>query len=186
MRRPPARAADLAVPRDRAALPKLGESVPKGPVVLDTNVFINALTGRGPATLRSLLEILPRLFVAAPTRAELSWVCGRLDPDHPGTGRVLATYEELLTRLDPAKVLVPDDADWVAAGALAGRITRSLAGGGGRIATVFDRVELISDALTAILAREAGFAVVTEDAHFDLLAQLAPGLRVLFYDRVRP
>jgi len=31
-----------------------------------------------------------------------------------------------------------------------------LAGGGGKIATAFDRVELISDALTAILALKAG------------------------------
>ncbi len=56
-------------------------------------------------------------------------------------------------------------------------------GGGARIATAFDRVELISDALIAILARKAEFTVITEDAHFDLLAQLVPGLEVLFYDR---
>ena len=56
-------------------------------------------------------------------------------------------------------------------------------GGGRRIATAFDRVELISDALTAILARDAGFTVVTEDRDFDVLARMLPGLRVLFYDR---
>ena len=81
------------------------------------------------------------------------------------------------------KVLIPTDADWLAAGELAGRAARMVAGGGGRIATAFDRVELISDALTAILAREAGFTVVTEDRDFDVLAQLVPGLQVLFYDR---
>jgi predicted nucleic acid-binding protein len=171
------------VPRDRAALPKLGQAVPREPVLLDTNVFINALTGRGPAVLRALLEVLPRLFVAAPTRAELAWVRGRLDPNHPDTARVLAVYEALLARIDPAKVLVPTDADWLAAGALAGRAARALAGGGGRITTAFDRVELISDALTAVLACGAGFTVITEDADFDILAQLIPGLQVLFYDR---
>jgi CRISPR/Cas system Type II protein with McrA/HNH and RuvC-like nuclease domain len=66
---------------------------------------------------------------------------------------------------------------------LAGRMARALAGGGSRIATAFDRVELISDALTATLARAGGFTVLTEDAHFATLAQLAPGLTVLFYDR---
>jgi predicted nucleic acid-binding protein len=171
--------------RDRIALPKLGQVVPRGPVLLDTNVFINALTGRGPAVLRALLEVLPRLFVAAPTRAELAWVRGRLDPGHPGTARVLATYEDLLARIDPAKVLVPTDADWLAAGEIAGRAARALAGGGRRITTAFDRAELISDALTAVLAHEAGFTVVTEDADFDVLAQLVPGLNVLFYDRAR-
>ena len=157
--------------------------MPEGPVLLDTNVFINALAGRGPPILRQLLEALPRLFVAAPTRAELAWVRGRLDPDHPGTPRVLATYEALLSRMDPAKVLVPAYADWLEAGALAGRPARAVAGGG-KIATAFDRVEMISDALTAVLARKAGFTVVTEDSDFDVLAQLVPGLHVLFYDRL--
>jgi len=83
-------------------------------------------------------------------------VRGRLDPAHHGTGRVLSTYEELLSRIDPAKVLVPSDADWPAAGELAGHAARAIAGGGGKIATAFDRVELISDALTAILALKAG------------------------------
>jgi predicted nucleic acid-binding protein len=151
--------------------------------LLDTNVFINALAGRGPPVLRALLEAVPRLFVAAPARAELAWVRGRLDPEHPGTVRVLATYEALLARIDPAKVLVPTDADWLAAGALAGHAARVVAGGGGKIATAFDRIELISDALTAILADKAGFTVVTEDADFDVLAQLVPGLHVLFYNR---
>ena len=171
------------VRRERSVLSKLGTAVPRGPVLLDTNVFINALAGRGPTVLRDLLEALPRLFVAAPTRAELAWVRGRLDPDHPGTARVLGTYGALLSRIDPAKVLIPTDADWLAAGELAGRAARMVAGGGGRIATAFDRVELISDALTAILAGEAGFTVVTEDRDFDVLAQLIPGLQVLFYDR---
>jgi len=165
-------------------LPKLGDMVPTGPILLDTNVFINALTGRGPTVLRTLLEAVPRLFVAAPTRAELAWLRGRLDPGHPGIGRVLASHEALLSRIDPAKVLVPNDADWLAAGELAGRAARVIAGSGGKIATACDRVELISDALTAILAAKAGFTVVTEDADFDILGQLVPGLHVLFYDRI--
>ena len=105
---------------------------------------------------------------------------GRLDPGHPGTPRVLAEYEALLSRIDPAKVLVPTDADWLAAGELAGRAARAIAGGGRKIMTAFDRVELITDALTAVVAREAGFTVVTEDADFDVLARLAPGLEVIF------
>ncbi len=90
----------------------------------------------------------------------------RLDPAHHGTGRVLSTYEELLSRIDPAKVLVPSDAEWLAAG--------ELAGGGGKIATAFDRVELISDTLTAILGsrpaaggchRASAFGFAAADGH---------------------
>lgn len=170
--------------RDRAALPRLGTDVPHGPVLLDTNVFINALAGRGPPVLRSLLEVLPRLFVAAPTRAELAWVRGRLDPAHPGTARILNLYDDLLSRMDPAKVLVPSDGDWLVAGEAAGLAARLIVGGGRKSATAFDRAELISDALTAVVASRAGFTVVTEDADFDVLEQLVPGLHVLFYDRV--
>ena len=164
-------------------MPKLGTVAPIRPVLLDTNVFINALVGRGPPVLRDLLLFLPRAFVGAPTRAELSWVQGRLDPGHPGTTRVLAAYAGLLSRIDPAKVMVPSDSDWLAAGALAGQAARAAAGGGRRIATAFDRVELISDALIAILAHGAGLTIITEDADFDLLMQALPGLQVLFYDR---
>ena len=169
--------------RDRALLPKLGAVVPHGPVVLDTNVFIDALAGRGPKALQQLLEALPRAFVAAPTRAELAWVRGRLDPEHPGTARVVAEYNALLSRIEPTKVLIPSDEDWLAAGELAGRAARAIAGGSRRLATAFDRTELISDALAAVLARAGAFTVVTADADFDVLARLLPGLDVLFYDR---
>jgi predicted nucleic acid-binding protein len=93
----------------------LGRGVPSGPVILDTNVFINAVSGRGPTVLQRLLEALPRSFVAAPARAELAWVLGRLNPTHPETGRVIAIYKTILGRIDPSKVLVPGDADWLAA-----------------------------------------------------------------------
>ena len=163
--------------------PVLGAVVPEEPLLLDTNVFINALSGRGPPVLRSILAVLPRLFVAAPTRAELAWVRGRLDPAHPGTAKILATYEHLLSRIEPENVLVPLDAEWLAAGELAGRAARTIAGGGRRIATAFDRVELISDALTAIVAARARLTVTTEDTDFEVLARLLPELRVMFYQR---
>ncbi|HEY1934440.1 MAG TPA: PIN domain-containing protein [Acetobacteraceae bacterium] len=167
-----------------ARLPKLGQSHPDGPVLLDTNVFINALTGRGPTVLRQMLETLPRFFVSAPTRAELAWIKGRLDPAHPGTARVLAAAQAVQDRIDPAKVLVPDSAEWTLAGERAGRIARELAGGGRRTATAFDRVELIHDTLTAIVAARFGCVVITEDRDFAALLRHDRRLRVLFYDRI--
>lgn len=157
--------------------------MPDGPVVLDTNVILNALAARGPPILKILLGALPLMFVGAPTLAELSWVRGRLDPDHPDTARVLVAYGGVISRIAPAKVLVPTAADWLSAGELAGRLARAMAGGGRRIATAFDRVDLIGDSLTALLAEHAGLTIITEDGDFDLLTQLLPGLSVLFYDR---
>lgn len=169
-----------------APLPMLGPTVPDGPVLLDTNVFISALTGRGPAVLRQMLQTLPRFFVAAPTRAELAWLAGRLDPAHPGTARVLAETEAAQARIDPVMVLLPNDADWRTAGERAGRVARDFAGGGRRIATAFDRMELIHDAVIAVLAACAGCTVVTEDRDFAAFARLDRRLRVVFYDRVDP
>lgn len=162
----------------------LGPAVPDGPALLDTNVFIHALTGRGPPVLRHMLLTLPRFFVSAPTRAELAWIGGRLDPAHPDTARVVGAADAVQSRIDPAKVLVPGDDDWRTAGRRAGTIARETAGGGRRIATAFDRVELIHDTLTAIVAVHAGCTVVTEDRDFAALMRHDARLRVLFYDRV--
>ena len=163
----------------------LGDVAPDGPVLLDTNVFINALTGRGPVVLRQMLHVLSRFFVAAPTRAELAWLTGRLDPTHPETARVLALTEGVQDRINPVMVLLPDDGDWRTAGRNAGTVARRYAGGGRRIATAFDRVELIHDALTAVLAVRRGCTIVTEDRDFTAFARLDARLRVVFYDRIQ-
>ncbi len=167
--------------RDRAALPRLGAAAPKGPVVLDTNVFVNALVGRGGAELKALLSNLPLSLVSGATIAELNWVGGRLDPAHPETEHVVAKYEAILAQIPPTKILVPNAAQWAEAGLLAGRAARAVAGRARSIRTAFDRIELINDAVTAIVATSAGATIVTQDSDFDLFMQLEPKLHVLFY-----
>lgn len=168
--------------RSRTILPRLGSAALRGPVLLDTNVFINALAGRGPAELRILLANLPLSLVSGPVMAELSWTRGRLDPGHPHTGAVLAGYGNLLARIAPSKILLPDAADWSRAGELAGRVARGIAGAARSIRTAFDRVELIHDALTALAALRTGATLVTSDGDFDLFMQLEPDLDVVFYE----
>jgi predicted nucleic acid-binding protein len=168
--------------RDRATLPLLGVSAPSGPLLLDTNVFINALTGRGPPELRALLGSLPLSFVSGATIAELNWARGRLDPAQPDTARVIASVEAALAQIPPARVLAPFAAQWADAGVLAGRSARAVAGRVRSIRTAFDRIELINDAVTAVVALAAGATVVTQDGDFDLFMQLEPALDVLFYD----
>lgn len=174
-------APELAL-RSRDALPRLGSTAPRSPVLLDTNVFINALTGRGPVELKTLLANLPLGFVSGPVVAELSWPRGRLDPGHPNTATVFAQYDDLLARIALPKILVPDAADWGRAGELAGRVARGIAGAARSVRTAFDRVELINDALTALAALRAGATIVTSDGDFDLFMQLEPGLEVVFYE----
>lgn len=169
--------------RDRADLPMLGTAAPSGPVLLDTNVFINALAGRGPAMLQALLGNLPQSFVSAVTAAELSWIKGRLDPQHPQTASVVAKAEAALGQIDPAKFLTPDAGQWRTAGERAGAAMRALAGEVRKLRHAAGRHELLHDALTAAVASAASLTVVTEDRDFDLLMQLDPTLKVLFYDR---
>lgn len=169
--------------RDTADLPLLGTAPPLGPVLLDTNVFINTLAGRGPAVLQALLSNLPQSFVSAVTVAELSWVKGRLDPQHPQTASVVAKTDEVLARIDLAKILTPNAGQWRTAGEHAGAAARAVAGELRSLRNAADRHELLHDSLTAAVASAASLTVVTEDRDFDLFMQLDPTLEVLFYGR---
>lgn len=159
----------------------LGAAATHGPLLLDTNVFVNALTGRGPRILQALLVNLPQSFVSAAIVAELSWTKGRLDPGHPQTARVVATIDGTLARIDPAKILTPTADQWRLAGERAGTALRAVAGGSRSFRIAADRHEMLNDALTAIVASDAAVGIVTQDADFDLLMQIDPALQVLFY-----
>jgi predicted nucleic acid-binding protein len=162
-------------------LPLLGTAAISGSVLLDSNVFIAALAGRGPRELAVLLSNLSQSFVSGAIIAELSWTRGRLNPRHADTAKVLKKYNGVLSQIDTTKILLPNANDWMRAGELAGIVARALAGGGKSIRTAFDRMELINDATTAVVAARSGVTVVTSDRHFDLFAQLTPALNVAFY-----
>ncbi|MBA3895680.1 MAG: PIN domain-containing protein [Sphingomonadaceae bacterium] len=151
------------------------------PLLLDTNVILNALTGRGPTALKTLLANLPQSFVSAPVVAELSWSRGRLDPAHPNTAKVVGLLEQVLRQVDPTKILNPNAAQWHTAGERAGAVVRAIAGKIQAFKQPAERHEMLHDALTSLVASDAGVCVVTQDRDFDLFAQLDPNLHVLFY-----
>lgn len=162
-------------------MPTLGSALLSGPVLLDTNVILNALAGRGPSELKALLDNLPDAFVSGPVIAELSWAKGRLDPAHPSTSGVLAVYDGVIGRIDPLKVLTPGPSEWAEAGELAGRAARAVSGASKSKLGPDARVELLNDAVTAVVAMRAAATVVTADRDFDVLQQMSPKLRVVFY-----
>jgi hypothetical protein len=41
----------------------------------------------------------PSRSISSPTLAELSWTPGRLDPNHPQTGKVVATIDQAVRAL---------------------------------------------------------------------------------------
>jgi predicted nucleic acid-binding protein len=167
--------------RDASSLPTLGSAVLSGPVLLDTNVFIAALAGRGPPQLAILLANLPQTYVSGAVLSELAWTRGRLDPQHTDTPKVLQRYNGALAQIDTSRMLVPDADEWVRAGELAGTAARAVAAGGKAIKTAFDRMELLNDATTAVVALRAGVTVITSDRHFDLFMQIETKLSVVFY-----
>ena len=167
--------------RDPAALPRLGTTVLNLPLLLDTNVILNALTGRGPPELKTLLANLPQCFVSAPVVAELSWTRGRLDPAHQNTAQVVRLIDQVLRQIDATKILTPTAAQWETAGERAGLAVRAIAGEIRTFKQPAERHEMLHDALTALVASEAGVCVVTQDRDFDLFVQLDPKLNVLFY-----
>lgn len=144
-------------------------------------MFIQSLAGRGPPALAVLLSNLPQSFVSGAVLAELTWTRGRLNPQHQDTPKVLQKYNDALEKIDSNKILVADADEWARAGELAGSVARALAGGGNSIKTAFDRMELINDATTAVVASRAGMIVVTSDRHFDLFMQIDSALNVVFY-----
>lgn len=79
-------------------------------------------------------------------------------------------------------MLVPDADEWMRAGEHAGTAARATAGGGKSIETAFDRMELLNDATTAVVAVRAGATVVTSNRHFDIFMQIETGLNAVFYD----
>lgn len=146
------------------------------PLLLDTCVYIDILQARDPGALRPLLNGRARRHSAV-CLAELAHVFGRLDPSHPGTAKALAEVGGVIESDIPRhRIEAPDVECWGAAGILGGLLFRL----GG-----FQKGQekaLLADALILLQAAKSGCTVLTSNvAHFDLLNQLLPASRVLFY-----
>lgn len=169
--------ADRLTYRERTSLPRLSAGAPRGAVVLDINVLVNT---REPPEVTELLQNLTAAHMSAPTLAELSWTRGRLDPDHPLSATAITRLDAAIARVRPERILTTTSQQWSEAGTLAGHAAKGVAGAT-RSLTATDRSELISDALTAVVACAIGATIITADADFDLFLQLEPELKVLFY-----
>lgn len=148
------------------------ERAPPG-LLLDATVYIDQLQGRFPATLDGLLRACP-LWHSAVALAELSTPLGRLDPAHPGTRSASRQIRATLARVPEHRLLTPDLPVWCEAAIVSGMIARLR-----REAT---SQRLLNDALIFFAARRNGSTVLTRNiTDFDVLDQLVPDGRVLFY-----
>lgn len=170
------RAVPAPVRRDDRDLPFVEDTALVGPpLLLDTCVYLDVLQGRSPEVLDRLLQA--RLnHHSAVCLAELSHAFGRLDPAHPGIRAVLRQLSATIDDVPAHWVMTPDAETWGAAGILAGMLFRLGGFQAGQEKTC------LHDALLHLQARKAGLMLVTRNLRdFDLLDQLLPGGRLLFY-----
>jgi len=174
----PERHRERLTQRDRRDLPFLAQVAPAYPkLLLDTTVYIDALQGR----LEEQAEIAlwaGSLWHCTVTEAELAALSGLLDPLVPGTQEAVKQVAASIEQRPAHRILNPDRDVWREAGVLAGLLAR-LQGYGRR-----ERRKALNDALIFLTAAKNGCAVLTRNlADFDLLMQLDPRGRAIFYQR---
>jgi predicted nucleic acid-binding protein len=147
------------------------------PLLLDTTVYVDGLEGTAPPAVGALLEhrTVSHLDIAL---GELAHNFGRLDPSHPGTRTVLRELRGAIGDVPRHRVESAAPGTVLEAGILAGLLFRlgRLPGG--------QEVAALNDATIFLHALEKGYTVLTRNIRdFDLMGQIVPAGRVLFYRR---
>jgi len=149
---------------------------------LDTTVYINVLQGRSPKEVDQLL-LVRASHHSAVCLAELTYVFGRLDPNHPSSKKAWRAVEQTIADIPEHRLHAPETAIWGQAGILAGEVTRlsSLAKGQG------NERKFLNDALIYLQAQRLGASVLTSNIRdYDYLNQLVPQVSIIFYRPYSP
>jgi len=159
--------------------PFLGRTSDLPPKLLyDTTVYVDILQGRFPRETELAVRAADA-WHSAVTEAELVAPCGFLKPDHPETANAVRQIIATIERRPAHRTIVPDREIWIQAGVLSGILARL------QNYARTDRRRVLNDALLLATARKHGLTVLTRNtADFDLLQQLEPSARVLFYERL--
>ena len=145
-------------------------------LLYDSTVYIDLLQDRFPRSLDGLLKAADS-WHSTVTEAELVAVCGLLRPQHPDTPRVINKIVASIESRQEHRILSPDREVWTAAGMLSAILSRL------QQRSRTDRILLMNDALLLETARKHGLALLTRNVKdFDVLQQLEPTAKVLFYD----
>ena len=167
--------------RDRSDLPFDPAAVARtDPIMLDTNVYIDALKKQLPASIATLAASNP-VFHSATAAGELAFTIGRLDPRDARTADSVQAIGEVLERMRPDRTFAPSAAAWTEAAVIAGicaRLHRYDAGA---------RRKLLLVALLFTSAAEHAAVLISRNIRdMDLLLRFRPTARVLLYDRIAP
>jgi predicted nucleic acid-binding protein len=163
-------------PRAESELEFLGTTSHRPAKLLyDTTVYIDILQDRFPQTGDLMLRAA-EAWHSPVTEAELAATCGLLDPTHSRTREIIEQVAAVIERRAVYRTIAPDPQIWREAGILSGILARVQGYGKDQ------RRRVLNDALLFATARKYGCAVLTRNiVDFDLLEQLDPSGRVLFY-----
>jgi hypothetical protein len=174
----PGRWPRLLAHRPKADLPFDPLQVSAGlSLLFDATVYIDQLKGQLPTSIINLMASRTILH-GAPALAELAVTIGALDPADRRTQATLIPIVEMLTRINPSRIIAPSYEVWLEAAVMAGILARTQA------IPKQDRRKFLNDTLLFLQAADTGSVMVSRNSRdLDLLLQLKPRVRVLLYDR---
>ena len=164
--------------RSKADLPFDPYQVPtKASLLFDATVYIDQLKGELPRPIVDLVASRTILH-GAPALAELAVTIGALDPADRRTQATLTPILEVLTRINPSRIIVPNYEIWLEAAVMAGILARTQA------IPKQDRRKFLNDTLLFLQAADTGAVMISRNSRdLDLLLQIKPRVGVLLYDK---
>ena len=164
--------------RPKADLPFDPFQVPtKASLLFDATVYIDQLKGELPRPIVDLVAARTILH-GAPALAELAVTIGALEPADRRTQATLTPIVEMLTRINPARIIVPNYEIWLEAAVMAGILARTQA------IPKQDRRKFLNDTLLFLQAADTGAVMISRNSRdLDLLLQMKPQVGVLLYDK---
>lgn len=161
--------------RDDSELPFLSSAGPGQGLLLDTCVYIDQLQGKLPAVVDDLLDarLVHHSTIAI---AELMHPVGRLDPSDVRTPEVIENIGNAIKLMRPHRLFEPD-ADIIGRAAILGGILSRTQGYQND-----DRLRSLNDCILFLQTSKLGLTALSRNVRdFDILLQLFPAGRVLFY-----
>lgn len=149
-------------------------------LLLDTCVYIDQMQDRSP---RILDELIAQRQINHSTVAiqELMHAVGALDPSDPRTAGVIAEIRKQLRAMPPHRIFTPDPETLGRAALLSGILCR-LQG-----YKKDGKLRALQDCVLYLQAQKLGLVVLTANVgDFDILLQLIPTGRALFYRQLKP
>ncbi len=145
------------------------------PILLDTCVYIDQMQGRSPILVERIVDARQVNHSTVAIR-ELMHTIGVLDPGDRRTAGVVKAIRSQIEAMPDHRLFAPDAEVLGRAALLAGILSRLQ--GYARDA----KLKALHDCILFLQAQKLGFIVLTANtADFDLLLQILPAGRVLFY-----